>query len=234
MIEYQTRIETCEKEFQRIKSLYEKEVVAMMEYEKKEAELSQLLKERDYYSSQKKLSWQQQILQYKTELQTLIANRDQLRFEKRFLVVIAPANGYISNFIGLQTGSFILPNQSIATINPTENLIVECYVSPSDIGYLDTGKIATFQLDAYNYNQWGQASGQIFDISNQPYLEKETVFFKVKCKLDQEHLTLKSGCQGKLKNGMTLTSRFVVNRRSLFDLLFDKADDWLNPKIINH
>jgi len=232
LMEYQLQIETAGKDFQRTKTLFEKEVIAATEFEKKEMESNQLIKERDFYISQKKSGWHQQIFQYKTELQSLTDNREQLRFEQRFYVVLSPANGYITNFTGLQTGSFIFPNQVVATISPTDSLIVECYVSPNDIGYLQSGKIATFQIDAYNYNQWGLAFGEIIDISKQPYQENESVYFKVKCKLNQDCLSLKSGYEGKLKNGLTLTSRFMVNRRSLYDLLFDKADDWLNPKII--
>jgi HlyD family secretion protein len=229
--EYQLRLETASKDFQRTKSLFEKEVIAVADFEKKELELNQLIKEHDFYVSQKKASWHQQLFQYKTELQSLTDNRDQLRFEERFYVVIAPTNGYISNFTGVQTGSFIFPNQNIATITPSDSLIVECFVSPNDIGYLKIGKDATFQVDAYNYNQWGLATGQIIDISNQPYQEKESIYFKVKCKLNQHSLSLKSGYEGQLKNGLTLTSRFRVNRRSLYQLLFDQADDWLNPRI---
>jgi hypothetical protein len=33
---------------------------------------------------------------------------------------------------------------------------------------------------------------------------------------------------------MTLTTRYIITRRSLFDLLFDKIDDWLNPKQISN
>lgn len=230
--EYQIQIETTTKDFQRTQSLFNKEVIAVSEFEKKEMELNQLIKERDFYISQKKANWHQQLFQYQTELQSLTDQRDQLRFEQRFYVVLAPANGYITNFTGVKTGSFIFPNQTIATISPTDSLIVECFVSPNDIGYLQKGKLATFQIDAYNYNQWGLATGEIIDISNQPYQEKESVYFKVKCRLDQDCLFLKSGYQGKLKNGLTLTSRFLINRRSLYELLFDKADDWLNPKII--
>jgi len=232
LMEYQLRLETVGKDFQRTKSLFEKDVIAAAEFEKKETELNQLVKERDFYISQKMADWNQQIFQYQTELQSLTDNRDQLRFEQRFYVVLAPASGYITNFTGVKTGSFIFPNQVVATISPTDSLIVECYVSPNDIGYLKVGKDATFQLDAYNYNQWGLASGEIIDISNQPYQEKEAVYFKVKCKLNQNHLALKSGYEGKLKNGLTLTSRFRVNRRSLYQLMFDQADDWLNPKIM--
>jgi HlyD family secretion protein len=31
---------------------------------------------------------------------------------------------------------------------------------------------------------------------------------------------------------MTVLARFQVTRRTLFQLLFDKADDWLNPNLI--
>lgn len=30
---------------------------------------------------------------------------------------------------------------------------------------------------------------------------------------------------------MTLTGRFMITKRSLFQLLYDKTDNWLNPKI---
>ncbi len=234
--EYGLRIESTKKDFQRTQLLYEKEVIATADFEKKEFELNQLLKERDFYISQKKTEWHQQLFQYRSELQTLTDDRDQLKFEQRFYVVIAPVSGHISNFTGIQVGSFIFPNQTIATISPSDNLIVECYVSPNDIGYLRNDIRATFQVDAYDYNQWGLAYGKIIDISNQPYQDDGSVFFKVKCELFQDHLTLKSGYEGKLKNGLTLTSRFQVARRSLYDLLFDKADNWLNPRILtaNH
>lgn len=110
--------------------------------------------------------------------------------------------------------------------------MVECYVSPSDIGYLEEGNEVSYQIDAYNYNQWGLAKGRITDISNQPYQKDGSVYFLVKCELSEKSLKLKSGYEGKLKNGLTLTSRFHITRRSLFDLLFDKTDDWLNPKIL--
>ncbi|NEW84282.1 MAG: HlyD family efflux transporter periplasmic adaptor subunit [Mariniphaga sp.] len=233
LAEYEQQIETTNKDYQRTKLLFGKGVVAAAEFEKKELELNQLTNERDFYVSQKKSAWHQQLFQYKTEYQTLTDHSEQLKFEKRFYVLIAPANGYISNFAGIQTGSFIFPNQTIATITPSDSLIVECYVSPNDIGYLKSGAFVAFQVDAYNYNQWGLATGKIIDISNQLFQDKNTAYFKVKCKLDQDCLSLKSGYQGKLKNGLTLTSRFMVTRRSLYNLLFDKTDDWLNPKIVN-
>lgn len=46
-------------------------------------------------------------------------------------------------------------------------------------------------------------------------------------------MQLKSGYKTKVSKGMTLTARYIITRRSLFELLFDKVDDWLNPKQIN-
>jgi len=35
------------------------------------------------------------------------------------------------------------------------------------------------------------------------------------------------------KKGMTLQARFIVTKRSLWQLLYDKVDDWANPNIRN-
>ena len=52
---------------------------------------------------------------------------------------------------------------------------------------------------------------------------------KLLCSLDQNFLQLKSGFTGQLKKGMFVSARFELTERSLFDLLYDKIDDWLNP-----
>jgi ABC-type phosphate/phosphonate transport system ATPase subunit len=120
--EYQLRIEMTAKDFDRTKSLYEKEVIAAAEFEKKELELNQLIRERDFYVSPKKADWHQQLFQYKTELRTLIDSRDQLKFKKRFYVIVAPADGYISNFAGIKAGS-VIENIAIGELAPDMELL---------------------------------------------------------------------------------------------------------------
>ncbi len=53
--------------------------------------------------------------------------------------------------------------------------------------------------------------------------------FKVRCQLDSTQLHLKNGFTGQIKKGLTVQARFIVARRSAWQLLFDKIDDWLNP-----
>jgi hypothetical protein len=124
-------------------------------------------------------------------------------------------------------------NDVIAEISPDGGLIAETYVLPKDVGLLRPGTTANFQVDAFNYNQWGMISGKVVSISNDIFAkEGEQPYFKVRCKLDDNKLELKNGYVGYLKKGMGLQANFYVTRRTLFQLLYDKADDWLNPNKI--
>jgi HlyD family secretion protein len=92
---------------------------------------------------------------------------------------------------------------------------------------------ASFQIDAFDYNEWGLLSGQVTDIAHDVVLLNNQPTFKITCQLAHTSLQLKNGYRGNIKKGMTLQARFSVAKRSLFQLLFDKADDWLNPSQVN-
>jgi len=123
-------------------------------------------------------------------------------------------------------------NEVLAEISPDSGMVVETYIPPKDIGYLTVGTQVNLQIDAYNYNQWGMASGNVIAISADVFTDSGQPYFKVRCKLNEDKLALNNGYEGKLKKGMTLQARFFVTKRTLFQLLYDKADDWLNPNII--
>lgn len=123
----------------------------------------------------------------------------------------------------------VFANQDLAQISPDTSLIVESFVNPNDIGLLQKNMPVRFQVDAFNYNQWGLATGKVLEISNDVHIVNERPVFKVKCLLDKEYLQLKNGYKGYLKKGMTLQARFMVTERTLWQLLYDKVDDWINP-----
>ena len=81
----------------------------------------------------------------------------------------------------------------------------------------------------FDYNYFGILTGKILSIDNDYTIIDNQPSFKVRCMLDSQQLYLKNGFKGNLKKGMTLQARFVVARRSLWELLFDKVDDWINP-----
>ena len=123
--------------------------------------------------------------------------------------------------------------QSIATIFPNKNIVSEHLIPPKDIAYLKKNMKVIFQIDAYNYHQWGLATGSVMEVSREVYLINNQPFFKVKCSINETNLFLKNGYSGNIKKGLTTTARFQLNKRTVAQLLFDKTDNWLNPKLSN-
>jgi HlyD family secretion protein len=177
-------------------------------------------------------NWQSENYQLNMQLIELNSQKKQLISDKEKYTIIAAIDGVIVNYSGTLEGNIISPNQKIAEITPVRDLIAECYVSPADIGLIHDSMFVKFQIDAFNYNQWGLATGKVIDISEDLVAIQDNSVFIVKCTIDQKYLELKNKYKGNLSKGLTLTSRFQVTRRSLFQLLFDKVDNWLNPKLI--
>ena len=92
-------------------------------------------------------------------------------------MITAPISGTIENFSGIQVGSFLNASQPIATISATDKLIVESSVSPSDIGLIHKNQKVKFQIDAFNYNQWGLLEGKVIDIDHNITIQGEQAFF---------------------------------------------------------
>jgi len=105
---------------------------------------------------------------------------------------------------------------------PCKIKIIESTVSPNDIGLIKRNQKVKFQLDAFNYNQWGMITGEVIDIDRNITLQDNQAYLKVRCALDIKELKLKSGYKSEVSKGMTLTTRFIISRRSLYDLLFEK------------
>lgn len=169
------------------------------------------------------------MVSHQNKLKELENNRVQLEEANSLSIIKAPISGTLLNVKGIEKGSFIQNGMQLAAISPKSDLIVECYIHPIDIGLLKKESKVNFQISAFNYNQWGVVNGKIQEIGNDVEMINNTPMFKVLCSLDQNFLQLKNGFIGQLKKGMLVNARFELTERSLFDLLYDKIDDWLNP-----
>ena len=232
--ELQSKVAQAQINYNRNKILFDKDVIAKAEFEKLVYELQFAKQALQSYTSQQKATWENQ----KRELQTQLKNGNgtiaKIKVEGNNYVLLAPISGTIENFTGLQVGSFVNASQPIANISSVDNLIVETTVSPNDIGLIRKNQPVKFQIDAFNYNQWGLLEGKVIEIDNNITLQENQAFFKVRCSLNSKTMQLGSGYKTTVSKGMTLTTRYIITRRSLFDLLFDKVDDWLNPKTITN
>jgi len=211
------------------KTLYHKNVIAKNEYLKAQHNHNIITTEITNFKNGQLAKWQSQLVNFAQDTVEIKSQLELLKEEKQKYIIIAPISGTIKNYSGIKPGNFTSPNQTLAQISPDDKLIVECYVSPKDIGYLKKDTPVNFQVDAYSYSQWGLAKGKIIEIFNDVTIVNEQPIFRVRCELITRQMKLKSGFIGKLKKGMTLTSRFKVTQRTLWQLLYDKMDNWLNP-----
>lgn len=228
--ELKSKVAQAEINFIRNKSLYDKNIIAKVEYEKYDYELRSANEILKSYISEQKSTWENQKRDLEERIKNLKGSIEKINAEENNYIILAPISGTIESFSGLQVGSFLNASQSIATISAADYLIVESVVSPNDIGLIHKNQKVKFQLDAFNYNQWGLLEGKVIDIDHNATVRENQTFFKVRCQLSSTEMKLQSGYKTNVSKGMTLTTRYSITRRSLFDLLFDKVDDWLNPK----
>lgn len=229
----QNQLELAKKNYDRYAQLYSNRVISAAEYDEVQYTYQQARTELELAYDEQASVWQQELNALRLQSGEVGARINQVNKEQELYVLQAPATGTIQAMKGLQPGSLVTVNDLLAEISPDTGLIAEAYVLPKDIGYLKEGTKVNLQIEAYDYNQWGMATGEVTSISADIFTDRGQPYFKVRCRLNEDRLRLKNGYEGRLHKGMTLQARFFVTRRTLFQLLYDKADDWLNPNVIS-
>ena len=204
-------------------------VIAPKEMFDKQIEHEKLLANIRATQEQQIAIWQQQLATYQLEKSQYQNANQQLNEDSSFYSIKAPVNGVLQSFNKFYPGSLVQAGETLAIISPQAQLVAECYVNTRDVGLLKLQQPTLFQIDAFDYNYFGILTGKIISIDNDYTVIDNKPVFKIRCMLDEKQLHLNNGFNGDIKKGMTLQARFVVTRRTLWQLLFDKIDDWVNP-----
>ena len=229
----QTQLSLAKKDYDRANLLYNQGVIPKSEYDKFYHTYQGLQSQVSGIREQQLAQWQAQKRDVERQIRSLGAEVQRINQEQKNYIITAPISGRLVNYSGVQKGNFIVQGQSIGEISPEENQVAECMVSPKDIGFIKKNQKVKFQIDAYNYNQWGLLEGKVVDIDQNITVNQQTgeAYFKVRCVMDKNYLQLKNGYKGQIGKGMTLTARFYLLDRTLWQLLFDRVDDWFNPNL---
>lgn len=229
--ELETTTEQARRDYTRNKTLFDKKVISEEDYDKyyfqyqsKKDELASLVESQIS-------TWQTDLNTYRNQANEMHTNLKQEKIDNDKYIVRSPVRGTLDQFSGIYRGSSLQAGQTIAVISPGSALCLEVYVSPSNIGYLRVGMPVKVQIGSFDYNEWGVLPGKVINISSDYMTDSQNnAYFKVKCKLDRNYLVLrKTGRKGYLKKGMTVSTHFMITRRSLFDLLYQNIDEWINP-----
>ena len=173
--------------------------------------------------------WQQDLARCRLELSQYQQQTQQINSDATYYEVKAPTAGVIQGINSRYAGGYLQSNETVCTISPEGSLIGECYVQSKDVGLLKIGQSGRYQIEAYDYNYFGVLTGKIISIDNDFTMVNNTPVIKVRCNFDSSRLFLKNGYIGHLQKGLNFQANFIVARRSLWQLLYDKLDNWLNP-----
>lgn len=229
--ELETGLAQAEKEYLRNKTLFEKKVISEEEYDSYYFKLKSQQNELASLVQSQLSTWQADQNTYRNTYNEINSNLKQEIKDKDLYIVRSPVDGTVDQFSGVYRGSSIQAGQSLAVISPDSTLCIEVYVTPRNIGFMSVGMSVNVQVESFNYNEWGTIPGRVKDISSDFLTDSQgNSFYKVKCEMERDFLQLKNGRIGKLKKGMTVNAHFMVTRRSLFNLLYQKMDGWVNPK----
>lgn len=230
--ELQVAVEQVKREYNREKILFDKSLVSEEEYEKY---LFTYQSKKEEFASlvESQLStWQTELNNYQNQFKEMLSAQNQEKAEVKDMYELrSPVDGTIEQFSGIYGGNSVQIGQSICSVSPNSTIYVAAYVSPNDIGYISVGMPIKAQITSFNYNEWGTVMGSVIYISSDNMSgEKGNTYFKVKCQLQQNFLVMKkTGMEGYLKKGMVANVRFMITKRSLFDILYQNIDEWINP-----
>lgn len=232
-MDLETKAKNLAENYNRNKKLLEYGDISKAEFEPIKAEYDNSRIAIDLLAQKQITEWQAELDGFITELREINTHITQLKLKNKESVVISPITGIIQRIEGIDKGSYVQQGQKLFEISLDRQLYAECLMPPKDIGYIKIGQEVRMQVDAFNYNEWGIISGKVVEIFNDITLinsqEGTLPYFKVICSIDNPYLTLKDGYRGELKRGMTMNCRFLLTKRTIFQLLYDRVDDWINP-----
>lgn len=229
----EAKLKQAEAAYLRARKLHDAQVIPESEFEPVELAFRQASLAAQNIQDYQIRQWQSDITKYSNERREIEAQLRQIKVQESEAIIFSPVSGTIQQTQSLFDGSYIQAGQQIAEISPEGNLIAECYIPPKDIAFLRPGMSGRLQVSAFNPSEWGALNITVEDIFNDVSLSSDgsQSFYKVYCSLSSDHLALKNGFKGYIKKGMSVYANFSVTRRTVFQLLYDKLDNWLNPNI---
>jgi len=143
------------------------------------------------------------------------------------LVLTAPIGGEIGD-VSVEVGQRARPDQSLITIVPRgSQLEVWLYAPSRAVGFAHPGQQVRLLFDAYPYQKYGAGQGTVILVSRVPTeptsldanLNIQEPVFRIKVRIDQFPPRLPPE-QRFMRPGMTVTANLVLERRSLWEVLF--------------
>lgn len=228
----ENELKSARLQYKRYKKLHANHVIALSEFEEYEQQLTKASESLRLFVQKQRLAWELERQELSEKLKQANIRSSVLSSNLKDHYLIAPIDGILEQVRGLEIGAVIIPSEQVAVISPEDELIAENIVLPKDIGWIKVGQPVRFQLDAFPYQDWGTLEGYVKEIDKNITLSNNQAYFRVSCGFKNTRLVLSNGYHAEISKGMTLTTSYFIIRRNIYSLIFDKLEDWLNPRKI--
>lgn len=168
--------------YKREKALYDSKLSSDAAFQAAQLEVDLLINQMNTLENKFISQWNNNLQTIKFEISELNISKKQLLNQVQYYTLLATEKGFIKNLQGIKVGGFVFPNQTLAVISPSDDLVLECYLKPSDIGLIRQEQIVNIRVDAYNYQQWGIMTAEVSEIMNDiVLLNEQQPAFIVRC-----------------------------------------------------
>lgn len=225
-------VERARVEVTRVSAMLARGFAPPQELEDRKMDLARAVAEQRAMVDRTVSQWQGALASAKSALLRTSSALQQGQYDLARTALLAPIDGTVTELRSLSPGSFVEAGEELALISPSTGFVGEVYVAPKDIGLIRRGGTVRVLVDAFNYTEWGFITGTVTEISGDIRVIDGAPVFLVRCALDRSQLALHNGVRGELRKGMSFRARFAIAERSLFQLLYDDVDAWLNPASI--
>lgn len=144
------------------------------------------------------------------------------------ITLTAPIAGEVGD-ISAEVGQRAKPDASLVTIVPTNaRLEIWLYAPTRAVGFVHPGQEVRLFFDAFPYQKYGAGRGRVTAVSRVPIepaaldsaLGIQEPVFRIRVAIDQAVPRL-ADADTRLRPGMTLNANLVLERRSLWEVLFN-------------
>jgi len=136
--------------FDRKTLLFKKAVIAKVEYESSKYDYNAAKSKTANFAANQISLWQSDLTNFDERLKELITEQNQAFQNKNNYTILAPNSGTLFYTEGFETGTYVNQGAKVAEISPDTELVVECFINPSDIGLINPNNDVTFQIDTFN------------------------------------------------------------------------------------
>lgn len=217
----------------RLGELYVKGLIPRRDLDQARADEARVRGDRAQLLRQTTSGWQVERLEKQAKITELKNVERQLLEQQKLYSVTASTAGTVMGVGALTAGQFVPSGNKVCEISPSGPEMVEAFLLPKDIGFVRGGQRARVQIDAFPYAEWGTLDGTVTDVSADLVEVGQVGLFKVQVELQSSRLHSGEGATVRIHKGMTANVRFVVARRTLWQLLYQRTSAWLDPEAKN-